>query len=122
MKHILVGDAFMFIDPVYSVGTSIAVNKALEIAALLNDGGWTEARCAAFCERYEGLVAQRTRAFGSWYSDDARRADPSTARVRHHFPEMTEFQAGITWQYAKVVSATLALTSRVNAALSRRRV
>jgi hypothetical protein len=117
MSYILVGDAFMFVDPIYSVGTSIAVNKALEVAALLNGGGWTEARCEAYCGRYEGLLAERTRAFGSWYSDEARRADPNTERVRRYFPAMTEFQAGITWQYARVVAATLRLTRRVTAAL-----
>ena len=118
MKYILVGDAFMFIDPVYSVGTSIAVNKALEVATLLNDGGWTEARCAAFCERYEALVTERTEAFGSWYSDEARRADPGAARVREVFPQMSAFQAAITWQYAKVVGATLRVTRRVNRMLA----
>lgn len=118
MSYILLGDAFMFIDPIYSVGTSIAVNKALELAVLLNGGGWTEARCAAYCARYEALVAARTEAFTSWYSDAGRRDDPNTARVRRYFPEMTEFQAGITWQYAKVVSATLRLTRHVTSALA----
>jgi hypothetical protein len=118
MSYILIGDAYMFIDPIYSVGTSIAVNKALEVAVLLNGGGWTEARCAAFCDRYEAIIAARTAAFTSWYSEAGRREDPGTARVRHHFPAMTEFQAGITWQYAKVVTATLALTRRVTSAIA----
>jgi len=43
--------------------------------------------------------------------------DPDTERVRRYFPAMTEFQAGITWQYARVVAATLQLTRRVTAAL-----
>jgi hypothetical protein len=118
MSYVLVGDAFMFIDPIYSVGTSIAVNKALEVAVLINDGGFTEARCEAFSARYEALIAARTEAFESWYSDAGRGSDPETARVRARFPEMTEFQAGITGQYAKVVAATLQVTRRVTRALS----
>jgi flavin-dependent dehydrogenase len=115
MDYLLVGDAFMFVDPIYSVGTSIAVNKALEAAALVADG-WTAPRCEAFNQRYDALLARRTAAFESWYSEDTRANDENTRRVLHYFPDMTRFQAGITWQYARVVQATLQLTRRVNAA------
>src|SRR6185503_20754946 len=94
---------------------SIAVNKALEAAALLAEG-WTEPWCQAFNERNEALLARRTAAFESWYSEDVRSQDENTKRVLHYFPEMTTFQAGVTWQYARVVQATLELTRRVNAA------
>lgn len=113
MGHILVGDAFMFVDPVYSVGTTIAVNKALEVATLLNAGGWTERRCANFNARYAKVLQKRTEAFGYWYSQQTREGDANTARVQRYFPQMTAFQAGITWQYAQVVSATLRLTGMV---------
>lgn len=113
--YLLLGDAFMFVDPIYSVGTSIAVNKALEAAALLTEG-WNDARCEAFHHRNELILARRTKAFEYWYSEQVREADESTLRVLEHFPEMTSFQAGITWQYARVVQATLDLTRRVNAA------
>jgi flavin-dependent dehydrogenase len=116
--YILVGDAFMFVDPIYSVGTSIAVNKALEVAALLNRGGWTSARCAAFCARYESLLRRRTAAFEHWYSESTREGDEGAARLRCRFPAMTAFQAGITAQYAKVVAATLRLTGEVGAAFA----
>lgn len=118
MDYLLLGDAFMFVDPIYSVGTSIAVNKALEAAALLVEG-WTEARCQAFNERNEALLARRTAAFNYWYSEDVRANDENTKRVLHYFPEMTTFQAGVTWQYARVVQATLELTRKVNAAAAR---
>jgi flavin-dependent dehydrogenase len=115
LDYLLLGDAFMFVDPIYSVGTSIAVNKALEAAALLVEG-WNEARCLAFNQRNEALLARRTAAFEYWYSEDVRANDENTRRVLHYFPEMTTFQAGVTWQYARVVQATLELTRRVNAA------
>jgi len=117
LDYILVGDSFMFVDPVYSVGTSIAVNKALELGTLLNRGPWDAETCAAFCRRYESLLQRRIAAFECWYSDARRDDDADTARVRRYFPEMTAFQAGITWQYAQVVTATLHLTRMVQAAL-----
>src|SRR5581483_2482027 len=94
LDYILVGDAFMFVDPVYSVGTSIAVNKAIEIGVLLNQGRWNAETCEAFCRRYENLLARRIAAFDYWYSDESRASDPNTERVRRYFPEMTAFQAG----------------------------
>jgi flavin-dependent dehydrogenase len=111
--YILIGDAFMFVDPIYSVGTSIAVNKALEAAAFLNRSAWNEKNIEGFCQRYERLIQQRTAAFRYWYSEEHLYADENTARVRQVFPQMTPFQAGISWRYAEVVNATLNLTSAV---------
>jgi 2-polyprenyl-6-methoxyphenol hydroxylase-like FAD-dependent oxidoreductase len=115
-SYVLVGDAFMFVDPIYSVGTSIAVNKALEVAALLNRGGWTPRRCAAYCARYESLLRRRAEAFESWYSEERRANDPRAAALRARFPAMSAFHAGITAQYAQVVAATLQLTRAVTSA------
>jgi hypothetical protein len=53
------------------------------------------------------MLADRSEAFLSWYDDGVRSNDPSTARVKQYFPELTDFQAGIAWHYSVVVQGTL---------------
>ncbi|MEI8258220.1 MAG: hypothetical protein WCJ30_21285, partial [Deltaproteobacteria bacterium] len=53
MDYILVSDAYCFADPVYSVGTGLAVNKAIEVATILNETGWSPEVCSEYCARYD---------------------------------------------------------------------
>jgi flavin-dependent dehydrogenase len=116
MDYILVGDAFMFVDPVYSVGTALAVNKALEVSAALNRGPWTPAARDAYVARYESLLARRVEAFASWYDEATRQAAPGAAALAARFPAMRPFHASITHEYARVVEGTLTLTREANEA------
>jgi flavin-dependent dehydrogenase len=103
MDYILVGDACAFADPVYSVGGGMAVNKAIEVAALLNQGEWTEEKCTLWCEDYERLFARSLDAFDLWYSGDLLKNDSAAREVQNNFLIGTGFQVGIATHYADVV-------------------
>ena len=67
---ILVGDAYCFADPVYSVGSGVAMLEAITIADILNKNGgefdhaWYEKNCSA-------LLKTVIKGIGTWYSGAA---------------------------------------------------
>ncbi len=65
--YILLADAYGFSDPVYSVGAGLAVSQAIEVAQMLNDGGWTEARCKAYVARCRRTLDRAREGFEFWY-------------------------------------------------------
>lgn len=80
--YILLSDAFTFADPIYSVGTGLAVNKAIEVATLLNKTEWTSEVCRAYCDRYEKQLTRAVSGFQYWYSGDIMRDDAAATRAQ----------------------------------------
>lgn len=100
---ITVSDACVFADPIYSAGTGMAVNKAIELAAILNEGGWTEATLARWNADYSQLIDRAIAAFSAWY-DDTLLTDPETSReVQDNFLVGTAFQVGVAHHYSRVL-------------------
>lgn len=99
MNHILIGDACGFTDPIYSVGTGLAVNKAIEVAALL-EGGWTEEKCRVYCQENTALQDAAKAAFGAWY-DGSFLDEGMSQTVQEGFLVGTAFQVGIATHYSR---------------------
>lgn len=103
LDYILVGDAAGFADPVYSVGAGLAVNNAIQVAALLNEGGWTDEKREGYCEHFEALMERTLEAFDVWYSGRLLTEDDAAQRVQDGFLVGNTFQVGIATHYADVV-------------------
>ena len=82
---ILLGDAFSFADPVYSIGTALAVNRAIDVARQLNGGGWTDAACEGYCRGAEAMAARADEAFEFWYTGEVLTEDAAAAEVHDGF-------------------------------------
>lgn len=67
-SHVLLGDAFAFADPIYSIGTAVAVNQAITLVEHLREHTWDEQTAAVFDARGEALLQRSRRAFDFWYS------------------------------------------------------
>lgn len=102
--YILLADAFAFADPVYSVGTALAVNKAIELAAILNGEGFTESRCAEWCAAADALLARAIKAFEFWYSGEVLSDDAAAAEVRDNFLIGSAFQVRAAYHYGGMIN------------------
>jgi flavin-dependent dehydrogenase len=103
MDYILLADAFGFADPVYSVGTAIAVNKAIELADLLNNEGWSESSCAQWCEESEAQLKRAIAGFELWYSGELMQTEDAANEVRDNFLLGTAFQAKTAEHYGTLL-------------------
>lgn len=103
MDYILLADAFAFADPVYSVGTALAVNKAIELASVLNGPGWTEQRCAAWCLAADSLLERAIKAFNFWYSGEVLVNDDAAAEVLDNFLVGSAFQVAVAQNYGGMI-------------------
>jgi hypothetical protein len=103
MDYILLADAFAFADPVYSVGTALAVNKAIELAGVLNGPGWTEERRAGWCRTADELLARAITAFDFWYSGEVLSNDEAATEVRDNFLVGNAFQVTAAQNYGGMV-------------------
>ncbi len=103
-RWILVGDAHFFADPVYSVGTALAINQAIEVATLLNEGGWDADRSEAYNRRAGDLANRAIRAYQFWYDDEVTRDDRAAKEVQHGFLVGSAFQVGIAEHYGAALS------------------
>lgn len=99
--YILVADAFAFADPVYSVGTGLAVNKAIQVAALLNEGGWCAEKSKEYNEKYEVLIAEAVEAFNFWYSGALLHEDRVASHIQRQFLCGEAFPGGIPHHYGQ---------------------
>lgn len=101
--YILVADACSFSDPVYSIGGGLAVNKAIELAGLLNSGGWSTTKCEMWCANFEQLFERSLNAFDLWYTGNLLENDVAAREVQSHLIG-TPFQLAIAEQYSRVVN------------------
>lgn len=105
MDYILVSDAFCFADPIYSVGTGLAVNKAIEVATVLNETGWTPDICKGYCERYARQLKGAVAGFQFWYDGKTIRDDAAAATVQDDLLVGNAFQSNITYHYAHALAS-----------------
>lgn len=101
--YILLSDAFAFADPIYSVGTTLATNKAIELALLLNAREWDTATSDAYNKEYERLIARAVAAFKSWYTGDLVKDDTAAADVQRGYLAGTAFQVNLTRHYGHLL-------------------
>ena len=103
MDYILLADAFGFADPVYSVGTAVAVNKAIELADVLSTIGWSEDARRTWCADSEAQLARAIAGFEFWYSGELLRSGAAATEVRDNFLLGTAFQAKTAEHYGAVL-------------------
>lgn len=97
--YIRVADSFAFGDPIYSVGTGLAVNKAIQVAKMLNDEGWSGEKSTWFNEQYEALLVAAMGAFQFWYDLEMISQDDKAAAVQKLMLEGSVFGDQITEFY-----------------------
>ncbi|MCO4762912.1 MAG: hypothetical protein KC502_15460 [Myxococcales bacterium] len=83
--HILLGDAFSFADPVYSVGTGLAVSQALKLAGQLRSEPWTDGTAAAWDADAQAARLRGQAAFEYWYSGEVLRDGDIAQHVQEEF-------------------------------------
>ncbi len=103
-SYILLADACAFADPIYSVGTGLAVNKAIELAAVLNEEGWSQSACDRYNTDYAELLARAVQAFEAWYHGDLLSTDEAAREVQENFLIGRAFQVGIATHYSRVIA------------------
>ena len=101
MDYILVSDASCFADPIYSVGTGLAVNKAIEVATVLNESGWSPEICKGYCEHYGEQIKGAVAGFQYWYDGKTIRDDAAAATVQDELLVGNAFQSNITYHYVQ---------------------
>ncbi len=104
LDYVLVADACAFADPIYSVGTGLAVNKAIELAETLNDGGWTPAKRDKYCADYEALLKRAVSAFEYWYTGALLKDDAAAAEVQRDYLYGNAFAPGVAKHYGDAVN------------------
>lgn len=77
---VLLGDAAFFGDPVYSVGTGVAVSHAIQLAELLSKHEWTASVREAWCRQQRATFARIEQAYQNWYGGEVV-VDDATAHV-----------------------------------------
>lgn len=109
--YVLVGDAFAFSDPVYSVGTALAVNKGIEVATWILEHGWDARAAEGYSRQMESLLQRSLAAFRFWYTGEVVTSDAAAAEVRDGFLLGTAFQVEAARHYRESLeNATLSAT------------
>lgn len=99
---VLLADAYAFADPVYSVGTALAVNRAIELAEVLRTTGWTDDACARYTQTSQVLLARAMQAFDFWYRGEVLTSDDAAREVQSNFLVGTAFQVEMAKHYGNV--------------------
>ncbi|MCX5796718.1 MAG: hypothetical protein NTY77_14585 [Elusimicrobia bacterium] len=99
MDYIMVSDAFCFADPIYSVGSGLAINKAIEVATVLNETGWSPEICKGYCEHYAHQLKGAVAGFQFWYDGKTIKDDAAAATVQDELLVGNAFQSSITYHY-----------------------
>jgi hypothetical protein len=104
--YIMVSDAFCFADPIYSVGSGLAINKAIEVAQVLNETGWSPEVCAGYCEHYAHQLKGAVEGFQFWYDGKTVRDDAAAKTVQDQLLVGNTFQSNITYHYVRSLAAS----------------
>lgn len=102
-RFVRVGDAFAFGDPVYSVGSAIAVNRALELADVLEARGWSADCARVWCADSESQLARAIEGFEFWYSGDLLERSEAAAAVRDELLLGSAFQVKSARHYGAML-------------------
>lgn len=101
--YILIADAFAFADPIYSVGTGLAVNKAIQVAQLLNEGDWTEEIIQKYNAQYDELIKAAVDGFNFWYTGELLENDEVAKSVQEGLLKGEVFVSGLSQHYSQSV-------------------
>ncbi len=99
-NYILVSDAYAFADPIYSVGTGLAVNKAIEVATILNQRGWNEETINEYNAYYNEQLERAVKGFEFWYDGKVIKDDAAAIEVQEQLLIGNAFQSRIGIHYA----------------------
>ncbi len=114
---ILVGDAFAFADPVYSVGTGLAVNQGLQLADKLRRGGWSALDAARYHDKAEANFERAIEGFSFWYEGRVLREVAVANHVQKAFLLGETFRASAFAAYTHVVHGAMVQSDEGVAAL-----
>lgn len=98
----LVGDAAFFGDPVYSVGTGLATNHAIQLGRLLADGGWSADRAEVYHRRTAQMYERAKRAYDHWYFGDVMASEKVAIDIQTDFLNGHAFQVRSTAAYVEM--------------------
>jgi hypothetical protein len=101
---VLVGDAFAFADPVYSVGTGLAVTAGLQLGDHLRTNGWRPGDAERWHRRSEDLLLRALDAFRYWYDGSVMRDKGEAVRVQDDFLVGRGFRGDVFAAYSAVVA------------------
>lgn len=104
VDHVLLGDAAAFADPVYSVGTGLAVAQALRLAAQLKCRPWTAESAARWDTDMQRAFAQARRAFDFWYSGQVLRDEAAATTVQHNYLIGSGFRRNLLGAYTTMIA------------------
>lgn len=103
--YVLMSDAFCFADPIYSVGAGLAVNKAIEIAMLLNNDAWNEAAQEAYRAHYAQVVKEAVDGFQYWYDGTLLQDAAVAGLVQERFLIGNVFHTHMAHHYSHLLAA-----------------
>ena len=106
--YILIGDAFGFGDPIYSVGTASAARQAREVAMMLNSGKWNEEKVEFYNTLANELLANSLKAFEYWYDNDVLSNDKVSEIVQRDYLHGDLFEVGFRLNYELVLEDVVA--------------
>ncbi len=101
---VLVGDAFAFADPVYSVGTGLAVTAGLQLGDHLRERGWDTSAADRWHARSEAVLLRALDAFRFWYDGTVLRRSDQAVRVQDDFLVGLGFRGDAFAAYSAVVA------------------
>ncbi len=104
LDYILISDAYCFADPIYSVGTGLAVNKALEVAGMLNSRDWDKAAVLEYTERYREQIARAVAGFEFWYDGKVLSDGEAASTVADNLLVGSLFQTEVAHHYGHAVA------------------
>lgn len=104
---VLLGDAYAFADPVYSVGTGLATTKALAVADALVRMPWSAELARQYDRDYKHLFDRAVDAFQFWYDGSVMREDETAVAVQSQFLAGRAFQDGAFRALSTVVMTTI---------------
>lgn len=108
----LVGDAAFFGDPVYSVGTGVAVSHATQLAELLLSQGWSAPVREAWQRQQRATFARVEQAYRNWYGGEVVADDLTATKIQNDFLIGDAFRVRLAddymslWAVAEAASPT----------------
>lgn len=102
---VLLGDAAFFGDPVYSVGTGVAVSHAIQLAELLSTNEWNDDVREAWCRQQRATFARIEEAYQNWYGGEVVVDDATAEEIQNQFLIGDAFRVRLADDYVSLWAA-----------------
>lgn len=102
---VLLGDAAFFGDPVYSVGTGVAVSHAIQLAELLQAREWSESVRDAWQRQQRATFARIEEAYQNWYGGEVVVDDVTARKIQNQFLIGEAFRVRLADDYMSLWAA-----------------